>query len=91
MGMETGETHRVFQGRIDASGRIVIPADTRLRHKVREGDTILLEEDSVGTLHLRTLDDAIREAQEYFCVFVSPGVSIVDELIAERREEAARE
>jgi AbrB family looped-hinge helix DNA binding protein len=90
--METELTgqHRVFRARVDASGRIVLPSESRLRKEVREGDTILVEEDSKG-LHLRTIEDAVREAQAYFRSVIPSNVSLIDELIAERREEAARE
>ena len=86
---ETGE-HRVFGARIDASGRIVIPADAKLRHKLKEGDAVVMEEDGDG-LRLRSIDDVVREAQAYFRSFVPEGVSLVDELVAERREAAERE
>jgi AbrB family looped-hinge helix DNA binding protein len=82
--------HRVFRARVDGSGRVVIPADARLRKRLREGDAIIMEEDDAG-LHLRTLDDAVRDVQRYFRALVPEGVSLVDELIAERRAEAERE
>jgi AbrB family looped-hinge helix DNA binding protein len=84
------EGHRVFRARIDASGRIVIPADVRLRHKLKEGDAVVMEEDGDG-LRLRSIDDVVRGVQDYFCKLIPAGVSLVDELIAERREEAKRE
>lgn len=39
----------------------------------------------------KTEDNAVAEAQAYFRQFKRPGVSVVDELIEERREEAERE
>ena len=61
-----------------------------MRKEVKEGDTIVVEEDGKG-LHLRTIEDAVREAQAYFQSVIPAGVSLVDDLIAERRDEAARE
>jgi AbrB family looped-hinge helix DNA binding protein len=90
MELDSTGYHKVFRARVDASGRIVLPSESRLRKTVKEGDTILVEEDGKG-LHLRTIDDAIREAQAYFRSVIPPGVSLVDELIAERRAEAERE
>jgi toxin ParE1/3/4 len=36
-------------------------------------------------------EQSLRQAQEYFQSLVEPGVSMVDELLRERREEAARD
>jgi AbrB family looped-hinge helix DNA binding protein len=90
--MESGETghHRVFRARVDASGRIVIPAESRLRKKVKEGDTLVVEEDD-NSVRIKTLDDAIRDAQDYFCKVIPADVDLADELIAERRADAARD
>jgi AbrB family looped-hinge helix DNA binding protein len=90
-GVETeSERHRVFRAKIDGSGRVVIPADARLRKHLKQGDTIVMEEDGDG-LRLRTIEDVVRDAQNYFRSVIPAGVSLVDELIAERREEAKRE
>lgn len=86
-----GEGDRVFHARIDKSGRIVLPADASLRKRAKGGDTIVVREDARGELHLRSMADVVREVQDYFCKLIPPGVSLADELIAERREEAARE
>jgi AbrB family looped-hinge helix DNA binding protein len=85
----TGQ-HKVFRARVDASGRIVIPAESRLRKQVKEGDMLVVEEDDSG-VRIKTLEDAIRDAQAYFQKIIPPNVSLVDELIAERRAEAAHE
>jgi bifunctional DNA-binding transcriptional regulator/antitoxin component of YhaV-PrlF toxin-antitoxin module len=84
------EEQRVFRAKLDRSGRVVIPADARLRKKLKQGDCIVMEEDGDG-LRLRTIEDVVRDAQKYFRSVVPAGVSLVDELIAERREEAKRE
>ena len=87
---ESTGPHKVFRARVDASGRIVIPAESRLRKQVKEGDMLVVEEDDSG-VRIMTLDDAIHAAQEYFQKVIPKGVSLVDELIEERRQEAARE
>jgi AbrB family looped-hinge helix DNA binding protein len=86
---ETGH-HKVFRAKVDASGRIVIPAESRLRKQVKEGDVLVVEEDD-NSIRIKTLDDAIRDAQAYFRTVIPSDVDLVDELIAERRAEAARE
>lgn len=85
-----GQEPRVFHAKVDASGRIVIPADTRSRNRIKEGDTLVVVEDDHG-LHVKSLDHAVAEAQDYFCKMIPPDVNLVDELIAERRAELARE
>ena len=82
--------HKVFRARVDASGRIVIPAESRLRKQVKEGDVLVVEEDDTS-VRIKTLDDAVRDAQAYFRKVISPEVDLVSELIADRRAEAARE
>lgn len=76
--------------RLDSAGRVVIPADLRRRWQVDQGDTLLITEDSSG-VRLQTQAEALRQAQEYFCALAPANESLVDELIAERRKEAARE
>jgi AbrB family looped-hinge helix DNA binding protein len=86
-GMEnkTGE-QRVFRARIDDSGRIVLPAELRSDMGMSVGDTVTLVQDTSG-LHVKTQAQALKDIQDYFRSFVPEGVSLVDELIAERRAE----
>ena len=68
----------------------MIPAEARSRNRIKEGDTLVVVEDDHG-LHVKSRDHAITEAQDYFCKMIPPEVKLVEELIAERREEAKRE
>src|SRR5437870_9480978 len=79
-----------FHARLTNDGRVVIPAPLRHRLGLKPGDRVVIdaEEDS---LRLRSYAQVLEDVQEYFRPFAKPGVSIVDELIAERRAEAARE
>jgi AbrB family looped-hinge helix DNA binding protein len=90
--MEQGHRHehKVYQSKIDKSGRIVLPAEVRSALGVSEGDSVLVvqEGDSVEIL---TRQEALRQAQDYFMKLAAPEVCMSDELIKERREEAARE
>ncbi len=85
-----GQEPRIFHAKVDSSGRIVIPAEARSRNRIKEGDTLVVVEDDHG-LHVKSLDHAVAEAQAHFCKVIPANVSLVDELIAERREEGARE
>jgi AbrB family looped-hinge helix DNA binding protein len=76
--------------KIGEGGRVVIPAEIRRLIGVKEGDRILLLVED-GELHVITVSQGIKRAQELARPYIRPGVSIVDELIAERRAEVARE
>ena len=76
--------------KITQNGRLVIPSDFRKALGVANGGEIILrwEDDEVRISTLRqNIARARRRARQY----VKPGVSLVDELIAERREAAQRE
>ena len=76
--------------KVDRHGRIVIPAEYRRALGLREGDPVMVQLDD-GELRVLTRAQAIRRAQAIVAKYVPPGRSLVDELIAERRAEAARE
>lgn len=90
MQLPEGESERVFRSRVDSSGRIVLPREVRERMALKVGDGVLLIDDANG-VRLETPEQSLREAQAYFSKLAEPGVSVVDELLRERREEAARE
>jgi AbrB family looped-hinge helix DNA binding protein len=76
--------------RINQQGRIVIPAECRAAAGLKPGDALLIETVGEGELRLRTKEQALREAQQIVARY-SSGRDLVAELIAERREDAARE
>jgi AbrB family looped-hinge helix DNA binding protein len=82
--------HESYRARVDSAGRVLIPASSRQRLGIGQGDEVLVEVDDRG-IRITTTAQALKEAQEYFATIKKPGESIVDELIRERREEAARE
>lgn len=76
--------------RLGAKGRLVIPAAMRQALGMAEGDLI----DMVvvgGELRIATLRERLRQAQERIKRYVPAGVSLADELSAERREAAKDE
>ena len=85
-----GNNHSVFHARVDGAGRIVIPIDLRQRHGISAGEEIMVEDDA-GSIRLRTMDEAVRDVQARCRKLAEPGVLQSDELIRERRAEAARE
>ena len=76
--------------KLSENGRVVIPAHVRKDLGVESGGEILLERQKDG-YRLTTRRQRIKEAQETIRRYIKPGVSLVDELIAERREAAKRE
>jgi AbrB family looped-hinge helix DNA binding protein len=81
---------RTYHLRIDPSGRMVLPAEIRARHHITREDTLVVTDDGNG-IRVRTKAEILAEAQDYFCSLVPPGVSLVDELLEERRMEAELE
>jgi AbrB family looped-hinge helix DNA binding protein len=75
---------------LGAGGRVVIPAPMRAALGMKEGDKVLVRLEG-NEIRIYTYQEAMRRAQELVRSFVPPGVSLVDELIADRRAEAARE
>jgi AbrB family looped-hinge helix DNA binding protein len=86
----SGQGHKVYQSRVDKSGRIVLPAEVRSAFGLKVGSPVLVVQDETG-VRLETPEHALRALQEYFMKLAPPGVSMVDELIQEHREEAERE
>lgn len=85
-----GENPHVCRAKLDASGRIVVPATWRERHGLQKGDTILVAEDEQG-VRLQTVDQAIKAAQALFRAAVPQERLLSEELIQERRADAALE
>ncbi len=75
--------------RLEANGRVLLPAEVRRRLGVSPGDTLLLDVDATG-IHLWTLAMAIRALQDAVAAQVPAGVSLVDDLLQMRRAESAK-
>lgn len=76
--------------RINENGRVVIPASFRKALGINPGDEVVLRLEN-DELRISTLRQRIARAQRLVSQHVKPGVSLADELIAERREAARRE
>ena len=80
----------VFHAKLGAGGRLVIPAEARQQLHLEEGSDLVIEVDGNG-LHIAQLQQTIKQIQVLCRQHVPEGVSVVDELLRERREDAARE
>ena len=71
-------------------GRLVLPAEVREQLKIKEGDRLTLRVGPDGTLTMQTAAVFARSLRGVF-KHLAPGRSLVDELIEDRRREAAME
>jgi AbrB family looped-hinge helix DNA binding protein len=76
--------------RLGPDGRIVVPAPMREALGLKEGDVLFARLEG-GEIKLLTPAAAMLRAQAIVRRFVPDSVSLVDELIADRRREAERE
>lgn len=68
----------------------MLPADLRVRQHIHPGDQVIIIESDDG-LQVKTQEQALREAQDFFATLAPPDVLLSEELIRERREEAKHE
>jgi len=78
-----------YEIRMGRQGRLVIPAALRELLGAEEGGVYTAHVDETGALVLRTRDQALAELQRTWSGTGKP--SATDELIAERRRQAAAE
>ncbi len=79
-----------YQAKIIAGGKIVIPAEARRALGLNDGDRVMIDVEE-GRLIVRSFPQVVAELQALVRNHVPAGVSLADDLIAERRAEAARE
>ena len=71
-------------------GRLILPVEYRRTLNINPGDSVVIELDG-DELRVRSRDAGLRRIQERLRKYIPEGVSLADELIADRRAEAARE
>ena len=76
--------------RVNENGRVVIPAAFRKALGINTGDEVVLRMED-DELRITTLKRRVERAQRLVRKHVKRGTSLVDELIAERREAARNE
>jgi AbrB family looped-hinge helix DNA binding protein len=90
MRLTSGHEDKLYQSKVDKSGRISLPAEIRESLGVMAGDTVLVKQEG-SSVEILTPMQAMRNAQGYFQKLVPAGVSLADEIIQEHRDEVARE
>lgn len=79
-----------FHVRVVEGGKIVIPAALRRKYGFKVGATLVVVDTPAGVT-IRSLDEAIAEAQAIMATIAPPERCLSDEMIAERRVESGRE
>ena len=75
---------------LGAKGRVLLTADIRAAMGLKDGDRLVCRLQN-GVMTVKSQDRAIRDIQERVRKLVPEGVSLVDELIADRRRAAVEE
>jgi AbrB family looped-hinge helix DNA binding protein len=80
-----------FTAKIERSGRIIIPAAIRRQFGLREGTAVVVRIDEDGLCLVGTRSQALDRVQKRLRRFVDAGRVLSEELIEDRRREAAGE
>jgi antitoxin PrlF len=83
-------TNQHFGLSLASNGRVAIPAAMRAALGLKDGDRLVARLVN-GAVVLEPIETSVRRAQALVSTYAKPGVSMVEELIAQRRAEAARE
>ncbi len=78
------------RARMTEGGRLVIPAELRRELALQPGDSVVLDV-ADGVLRVRPLRRAVEQARGLLRQYLPTGISLSEELIRDRRAEAARE
>ena len=81
---------RIFRLVVDNEGRVTLPPQVLSRWGLTPG-SVLAGRFEGEELTVMTADTSMRRAQELVRRFIPEGISLSEELIADRRREAARE
>jgi bifunctional DNA-binding transcriptional regulator/antitoxin component of YhaV-PrlF toxin-antitoxin module len=80
-----------FTLRVDNQGRVLLPTWWRRREGVDPSTELCVAVTEEGALVVETRQQGLRRAMALLRKYIPEGVILSDELIAERRAEAARE
>jgi bifunctional DNA-binding transcriptional regulator/antitoxin component of YhaV-PrlF toxin-antitoxin module len=80
----------VFRAKLNREGRLIIPVPCRKRTGLEPGQEVMLQVTPDGLL-VTTLDQSLKRFQDQVTSLVGPDVSLVDEVIEDRRAEAKKE
>ena len=75
----------------DSQGRVILPAWWRKKEGVNPSTELCVVVTEQGSLVVETREQGLRRARALMRKYIPEGASLSDELIADRRAEAARE
>lgn len=84
------EQNHFYRLKVDSSGRLLLPSESKSRHRISNGDTVVIVDDGEG-LHIKTREQLLTDVQAHFARHVPRDVSLVDEILADRRSEIERD
>jgi bifunctional DNA-binding transcriptional regulator/antitoxin component of YhaV-PrlF toxin-antitoxin module len=76
--------------KMSSGGRLVIPVEMRRELGLEEGVSVVLKVEN-AELSVQTVPEALAKAKTLVAKYITPGVSLVDALISDRRKEAIAE
>ena len=79
-----------YNGKLVSGGRLQLPSDIRRELGLADGDAVVMRVVD-GELHVRPRRDILKHIQAVLRPYAPAEGSVADELIAERRAEAARD
>jgi AbrB family looped-hinge helix DNA binding protein len=79
------------KAKINHQGRLVVPAEIREATGIAPDSVVFVEAKGAGRFEVKTYEADLAEAQALVQRQIKGTESLADELIRERREEAARE
>jgi bifunctional DNA-binding transcriptional regulator/antitoxin component of YhaV-PrlF toxin-antitoxin module len=82
--------HQLFHVRVSDGRRVVLPSEACKQLGIEIGDTVIVDV-AAGKVELHSFDTTLSEFRALLASKVPLGVSLVDELLAERRAEAERD
>ena len=82
--------HRIFHVRVSDGRRVVLPAEACRELNIEVGDTLIVDV-ADKKVELHSFETTLAEFRTLLATKVPKGISLVEELLAERRTEGARE
>jgi len=82
---------QTFTAQMEKSGRILIPAPVRHKLGLSAGAKVIVKVDEDGALQVESRLQAVARVQREIRKYIPEGRLLSEELIADRRAEAARE
>lgn len=80
----------VVHTKLGEGRRVVIPAELCQKYGLNPGDPVVLEPSEDG-IRVRPLDGVVEDVQAYFSGVAPAKVVLSEELLSDRRKEAAKE